>query len=144
MWGDCQVRWELPLAAVGKHKCGAAGMRCGSVEEMSPSPAAPAAPCPARAEAAATVPHWDPAKADGAGAGETVQPVTAAGEGRFLSGQDGGRAAPPLSDGDAAALAGSDVLDRHLPLWMLLLIRACLSINPLFSDAVKGKCPRIF
>lgn len=130
------MRWELSLVAVAKHECGAAGMRCSSVEETSPCPAVPASPCPVRG----MVPHWDPAKADGAGPGEIVQPVLGAGEG-FLSSWGGRRAAPPPSDGDAAALAGSDVLDLHPPLWMLLLIRACpfLSINPLYSDTVKGK-----
>lgn len=102
MQGECQVRWELPQAVVAKHKCGAAGTRCGSVEETSLSPAP--STCPARAGAACTAPHWDTAKADGAGDGETIQPVIAVGEGRFLSSWDGRRAAPPPSDGDAAAL----------------------------------------
>lgn len=140
MQAECRVRWELSLVAVAKHECGAAGMRCSSVEETSPCPAAPASPCPVRAEAAGTVPHWDPAQADGAGPGETVQPVLGAGKG-FLSSWGGRRATPPPRDSNAAALDGRDVLDLHPPLWMLLLIRACpfLSINPLYSDTVKGK-----
>lgn len=134
------MRWELSFVAVAKHECGAAGMSCSSVEETSPCPAVPASPCPVRAEAAGMVPHWDPAKADRAGPGEIVQPVLGAGEG-FLSSWGGRRAAPPPSDSNAAALDGRDVLDLHPLLWMLLLIRACpfLSINPLYSDTVKGK-----
>lgn len=45
--GKCEVRWGIPSAAVAKNGRRAGGMSCGSVEEPSP-----AAPCPARAEAA--------------------------------------------------------------------------------------------
>lgn len=47
MQGECQERWELLWAAAAKHEHGAAGMRCGSAEEMSPSPAPSS--CPAKA-----------------------------------------------------------------------------------------------
>lgn len=48
---------------------------------------------------------WEPAKAFGADAGETLQPVTAAGDCRwFLSSWGGRRAASPPSDSHAAAL----------------------------------------
>lgn len=135
MQRECQVRWELPRAA--KHECGAAGTRCGSVAETSPC-LAPSS-CPARAGAACKALKWDPTKTDGAGDRETIQPVTAAGKGRFLSSQDGRRAAPPPSHGDAAVLVMFSTT-------IYLCGCACLflSINPLYSHAVEGKCPRIF
>lgn len=73
-------------------------MSCGSVEEPSPG-----SRCPVRAEAAqgAVLGAW---QAYGAAAGETTQPVIAAGHGRwFLSSQGERQAASPPSGSHAAA-----------------------------------------
>lgn len=123
--GKCEVRWELLLAAVAKNGCRAAGMSCGSVEEPSPG-----SPCPVRAEAAQGA-VLGACQAYGAAAGETTQPVIAAGDrGLFLSSQGGRTAASPPSGSHAAAhVMFSDegyIPDLQPPLWMLLLIGVCI------------------
>jgi len=70
MQRECQVRWDLPRLAVAKHR------------RNVPIPGTFLLPCLGW-DSLHTL-HWDPAKADGAGDGEAIQPVLAVGEGRFL------------------------------------------------------------